>query len=170
MKTLYILRHAKSSWVDNSLADFDRPLNERGLNAAPFIGEVMARKGIQPEVIISSPAKRAMHTAELVKEASGSNSPIQYDERIYEASPHALKLVISQIGEKIDSAMIVGHNPGIEGLIKYLTDRSESMPTAALAAISLDIAGWDSVTAGCGELHFVIRPREEMKAHGDPGL
>jgi phosphohistidine phosphatase len=169
MKTLYILRHAKSSWPDTSLADFDRPLNERGLSAAPFIGEMMARQGIQPEVIISSPAKRAIHTAELVKEASGSNTPVRYEERIYEASPQALKLVVAQIGEEFDSAMIVGHNPGIEGLIKYLTDRSERMPTASLAAISLDVGGWNEITAGSGELLFLIRPREEMKANGYPG-
>ncbi len=166
MKTLYILRHAKSSSNDPSLADFDRPLNGRGLNAAPFIGEVMARKGVLPDLIISSPAKRAMQTALLVKESSGSNAPVQYDERIYEASTQALTLVISQIDVKIESFMIVGHNPGMEGLINYFTGRPEQMPTAALAEIVLDIDGWDKVAANCGKLQFVIRPNEEMKALG----
>ncbi len=164
MKTLYILRHAKSSWDDSSLADFDRPLNGRGINTAPFIGEVMARKGVRANLIISSPAKRAMQTAILVKEASGSNAPIQYDERIYEASTQTLKLLISQIGEEIESVLIVGHNPGMAGLIDYFTGRSEEMPTAALAAIALEIDTWAQAAANCGYLDFVIRPRDEAKA------
>ncbi len=167
MKTLYILRHAKSSWNDPSLADFDRPLNERGLNAAPFIGEVMARKGVVADLIISSPAKRTMETAVLVKEASGSNASIQYDERIYEASNQTLRLVISQIADKIESVLIVGHNPGMEGLINLLTGRVEPMPTAALAAIVLDIDRvGKKISAKCGTLQFVIRPSEEMKVLG----
>lgn len=166
MKTLYILRHAKSSWNDASLPDFDRPLNGRGLNAAPFIGEVIARKGLFPDLIISSPAKRAMQTATLVKESSGSNAPIQYEERIYEASPHTLKTVISQVAESVESVLLVGHNPGIEGLINHLTGNLEPMPTAALAAISLDIAAWSKIDANCGTLQFVIRPNEEKKTFG----
>lgn len=166
MKTLYILRHAKSSWTDASLADFERPLNGRGQSAAPFMGEVMARKGLLPDLIISSPAKRAMQTAVLVKESSGSNASIQYDEKIYEASPQALKGVISQAGDDLESIMIVGHNPGIEGLINHLTGNLAPMPTAALAAISLDIAAWNKIDANCGNLQFVIRPSEEMKTLG----
>lgn len=166
MKILYILRHAKSSWDDASLPDFDRPLNGRGLNAAPFIGEIIARKGLFPDLIISSPAKRAMQTAALVKESSGSNAPIQYEERIYEASPQTLKAVISQVAESIGSVLLVGHNPGMEGLISHLTGNLEPMPTAALAAISMDIAAWNKIDANCGKLKFVIRPNEEMKAFG----
>ena len=162
-KTLYILRHAKSSWNDASLTDFDRPLNSRGLNAAPFIGEMMGRKDILPDLIISSPAKRAMQTALLVKEASGSNAIIQYDERIYEASPQTLKTVISQVVEEVESVLIVGHNPGIEGVINRLTGNLEPMPTAALAEIVLDIAAWNEIDANCGKLKFIIRPNEEMK-------
>ncbi len=166
MKTLYLLRHAKSSWTDNSLADFDRPLNARGRNAAPFIGELMARKELLPELIISSPAKRAMGTALLVKEASGSNASIQYDERIYEANPQTLKNVISQVTAEFDSVLMVGHNPGIEGLIDHLTGNLEPMPTAALAGISLNIAAWPEIEADCGKLDFIIRPSEEMKGVG----
>lgn len=162
MKTLYILRHAKSSWTDNSLADFDRPLNARGLNAAPFIGELIARKGFLPDLIISSPAKRAMGTALLVKEASGSNALIQYDERIYEANPQTLTNVISQVTAEFDSVLLVGHNPGIEGLINHLTASLEPMPTAALAGMSLNIAAWNEITANCGKLDFIIRPSEEI--------
>ncbi len=163
MKHLFLLRHAKSSWNDPAMADFDRPLNDRGLAAAPFMGEVMARKEIQPGVIISSPANRAMQTAILVKEASGSNSPLQYDERIYEASPQNLLSVASQIPENFASALLVGHNPGMGGFIHHLTGRLEPMPTAALAMIELDIDRWLDLTNGCGILQAVYRPKDELK-------
>lgn len=162
MKTLYVLRHAKSSWSDAGLADFDRPLNDRGLAAAPFMGNLMAREDLIPNIIVSSPAKRAMQTATLVKEASGGNYEIRYDERIYEASPITLRQVVSEIDDSFDSAMLVGHNPGFEGLVRYLTGRLETMPTAALAVINLKIDRWADVTGESGDLVHLFRPKEEM--------
>ncbi|MEJ7849337.1 MAG: histidine phosphatase family protein [Pyrinomonadaceae bacterium] len=164
MKNLYILRHAKSSWEQPGIADFDRALNHRGLVATPFMGELIARKEYLPDLIISSPAKRAMQTAVIVKESSGSNAELRFDERIYEASPQALRQVVSEVGEETNSAMIVGHNPGIEGFIKYLTDKSEPMPTAAFVSITLNIDRWSDLSADCGDLQEIIRPKEEMKA------
>lgn len=169
MKKLFILRHAKSSWDDPNLTDFDRPLNERGLNAAPFMGEVMAKRGFMPGTILSSPARRAMKTALLVKESAGSNAVVQYDERIYDATPQTLRQVVSELGEDQGSAMLVGHNPGIEGFISYLTGNRESMPTAALAVVDLKIDTWEDVSADCGELQLVVRPKEEMKTLGKYG-
>jgi phosphohistidine phosphatase len=169
MKRLYLLRHAKSSWDDASLADFERPLNDRGLRAAPFMGELMADRGMQPDLILSSPAKRATQTAQSAKEASGFDTPIKYDERIYEASPQALRTVISEIPDEIGSALLVGHNPGMEGIIRYLTGDLQPMPTAALASIKLAVERWAAVDERVGTLEFVIRPKEEMKkaAKGD---
>jgi phosphohistidine phosphatase len=169
MKRLYLLRHAKSSWDDDSLADFDRPLNDRGLKAAPFMGKLMADRGVRPGLIISSPAKRAMQTALLAKEASGFDIPVKYDESVYEASPQALRTVVSQIPDEIESALLVGHNPGMEGIIRYLTGDLQPMPTAALASIKLSIDKWEAVDEQVGMLEFVIRPKEEMKkaAKGD---
>lgn len=163
MKELYILRHAKSSWDDPDLADFDRPLNERGFNTAAFMGEVIARKQFRPDAILSSPAKRAVQTALRVKEAAGINIDVRYDERIYEASPQALRQIVSETDEKKRSIMIVGHNPGAESFIKYLTGRVEPMPTAAIAAITLNIDNWSDLSADCGSLQEIIRPKEEMK-------
>jgi phosphohistidine phosphatase len=163
MKTLYILRHAKSSWTDPTLADFDRPLNERGLRTAPFMGQLMKEHGVSPDVVISSPAVRAAETASAVIKAGDFDRAARLDHRIYEASPHTLAQVVSEIDENCDSAMIVGHNPGMEGLIRYLTGRLESMPTAALAVVDLDIPRWSSVADGCGEVRRVYRPKEEMK-------
>jgi phosphohistidine phosphatase len=162
MKRLFILRHAKSSWTDIDLADFDRPLNERGLDAAPFMGRYLAEEGHMPDAIVSSPAKRARETAELVKEHSGFEPEIGFDERIYEASPNTLREVASELPDTADSAMIVGHNPGIEGFIRHLTGQIEPMPTAALAVIELDIDSWGKIDHLSGRVVAVIRPKELM--------
>ena len=160
MKTLYLLRHAKSSWTDAGLADFKRPLNERGLTAAPFMGELMARNEYLPDVILSSPATRANMTARLVKESGKLDAEIQSEHRIYEASPHVLRKVISEIDDAHTSAMIVGHNPGIESFIGYLTARLEPMPTAALAVILLDIDQWIDINDRCGKIQNIHRPKD----------
>ncbi len=163
MKKLYILRHAKSSWDQPDLADFDRPLNQRGIITAPFMGELIARKRYLADVMISSPAKRSRQTAHLVKESSGYQANLLFDERIYEASPQVLRQILSEIDDKIISAMIVGHNPGIEGFIRYITGDIVQMPTAALASLSIEIDKWSELSAGSGTLQEVIRPKEEMK-------
>lgn len=162
MKTLYILRHAKSSWDNTDLADFDRPLNDRGRIAAPFMGQVMYGRQIQPGVVLSSPAKRSKQTAILVKETAELKVPVTYDERIYEASPQILMQVISETDNSANSMMLVGHNPGIEGLIRYLTGKVEPMPTAALAVIELNVDSWRDTDADSGSLADLIRPKEEM--------
>src|SRR5689334_12446246 len=135
MKTLYVLRHAKSSWDNAELEDFDRPLNDRGESSAPFMGEFMTANGFEPAVIVSSPAVRARETARLVKEAAHMPAEIVYDDRIYEASPRTLQTVAASFDDRFDSAMMVGHNPGMEGFVRLLTGRSEEMPTASLAVI-----------------------------------
>ena len=163
MKTLYILRHAKSSWDDASLNDFERPLNARGLKAAPFIGFLMKQRGFIPVTIVASPATRAKQTAELVREAVGIEPKISFDERIYEATVGTLASVLSEIANNNNSALIVGHNPGSEGLVYYLTGEIVSIPTAALAVIELDIETWAEIDSGCGTLKQVIRPKEEMR-------
>lgn len=166
MKTLFVLRHAKSSWDDSDLADFDRPLNDRGKLSAPFMGELMTSNGFAPEIILSSPALRAKTTATLAKEAGEMDAQIRYDERIYEASPAALRQVVADVEDEFRSAMIVGHNPGMEGFIRYLTGKLEPMPTAALAVIDLDIANWGEIDAERGILRKIFRPRDEMKTFG----
>ena len=163
MKTLFVLRHAKSSWDDSSLADYDRPLNDRGKTAAPFMGRIMAERDLVPAVIFSSPAVRARETASLVKKAGKLDAELRFEERIYEASPQTLKQVVAGIDDEFRSAMIVGHNPGMEGFIRLLTGKVESMPTAALAIIDLDIARWEDVGSEQGMLRQIIRPKDESK-------
>lgn len=163
MKTLLILRHAKSSWDNPELADFDRPLNQRGLADAPLMGNVIRKNNLQPRIILSSPAKRAKHTAILIKEAAPFEAEINYVEDIYEASPLKLMRVISQINDENETALLIGHNPGLEGIIKTLTGEFYSMPTAALAKIELNIESWSEVSANSGSVNLFVRPKDEIK-------
>jgi len=163
MKTLLLMRHAKSSWDEAGLADFDRPLNDRGRRAAPFMGEVLRREGLVPDVIVSSPAERARQTTDSVVAAGDFDRRIVFDENIYEASANALRQVAERLEESAGSAMLVGHNPGMEDFIRYLTGEIEPMPTAAVAVISLEVETWADVTGRCGRLEMVLRPRDLMK-------
>lgn len=164
MKTLYILRHAKSSWDNPSLADFERPLNERGLKTAPFMGEIMLKNNFKPELLLSSPAVRAKETVSLIKTSAKWQTKINFDERIYEASPQTLLNIVGELDKKAESAMIIGHNPGLEGLIKFITGELQAMPTAGLAVIDLEIEDWNEITPESGKLRTIVRPKEEIKS------
>lgn len=160
MKRLLLLRHAKSSWGDPGLADFDRPLNERGLRAAPLMGRLMRQRRVQPDLIISSPAERARRTAVLVAEAAGFAAPLRFDERIYEATAARLVEVVSQAEEGAGELLLVGHNPGMEELLELLTGEARRMPTAALARIQLDIEKWGKLRERTGRLEWHVKPKE----------
>ncbi len=160
MKTLFLLRHAKSSWDDARLSDFERPLNERGLQAAPLMGEVFKKNNFQVQMILSSPAKRAAQTAELFKKGAQINGEIKFDDRIYEASPSRLLEIIAEQSDDLIAILLVGHNPGLENLIKFLTGKIEAMPTAALAVINIEIDSWKNVNAANGNLQILLRPKE----------
>lgn len=114
MKTLYLLRHAKSSWKDPGLQDYDRPLNGRGREAAPVVGRLIRKTKLRVDLLLSSPAARARQTAALVQESAGLSAELLYDERIYEADAVALLEVVTQATESADALMLVGHNPGLE--------------------------------------------------------
>lgn len=130
----------------------------------PQMGEMMFDNRFQPAIILSSPAKRAKQTAILIKETAQIDGKIVYDERIYEASPHRLLQVISESGAETESLMLVGHNPGLEGLVKLLTGEVKAMPTAALAVIDLDTKNWNEIAAECGKLRTIIRPKDDLKS------
>lgn len=160
MKTLYILRHAKSDWNNAALSDFERPLNERGRKIAPLMGKLMKERNFTPQLIISSPAVRAKQTAELIKENARIESEIKFDSRIYEAHPQTLLKIVSEIDDANDSALIVGHNPGFENLVRILTAKIEPMPTAALAIVDLNINHWNQTSSATGTLRDLLRPKE----------
>ena len=162
MKHLLVMRHAKSSWDDPGFADIDRPLNERGKRTAPFMGALMRRRDLLPDCIISSPADRALTTARLAKEGGAFDAPLETDDRIYEASPNTLRQIVANTDNACASVLLVGHNPGLEGVIRYLTGETHAMPTGAVAVIDLDVENWQQVDAGVGTLIKIYKPREEM--------
>ena len=160
MKTLLLLRHAKSSWADPGQPDFERPLNERGRASAPVMGRFLAQRMLKPEVVVCSPAERARETAALALETAELSPPVRYDARIYEASATRLLEVVREIAEPAATAMLVGHNPGMEELITLLTGERERMQTAALACILFDLATWAAVSTEAGRLAWLVRPKE----------
>ncbi len=160
MKTLYLLRHAKSSWKEQDLQDFDRPLNNRGREAAPLVGRFIRKKKLHVDLLLSSPAKRARQTASLVKGAAGLAAELIYDERIYEADAARLVEVVTQSVDSVDALMLVGHNPGMEELLTFLTGEERHMPTAALACVVLGVEKWGKVQERAGRLEWLVRPKD----------
>lgn len=160
MRTLYLLRHAKSSWNDASLRDFDRPLKERGREAAKQIGKHLASEKLNLPLVISSPALRTRETAYFVVESLGLSVEGSYDDRIYEASLRDLLQVVSEISDDNHVVILIGHNPGLEELLAFLTGEGRRMPTCALARVKLEVASWKDVKAGEGSLEGFITPKE----------
>lgn len=158
-RILYLLRHAKSSWKDDSLKDFDRPLKGRGREAAEQLGKRLASEKLQDAVLICSPAVRARETAQIVLKHSGLRMDQRFDERIYEASLRDLLQVVSEIPDDKQTAMMVGHNPGFEELLAFLTGEARRMPTCALAKIKLEVASWKDARAGKGSLAMFVTPK-----------
>jgi phosphohistidine phosphatase len=159
MKRLLLLRHAKSSWDDASLRDFERPLAPRGQRDAPAMGEALKRRGPLPDFALSSPAARARDTVEAVIAAASLDLAPQFDESIYGASSAELMRVVRRLPDESSCALLVGHNPGFEDLLYRLTQASESMPTAALACIELAVDRWEDVEDGEGKLLWLLTPK-----------
>ena len=160
MKTLFLLRHAKSSWNDANLKDFDRPLNARGLRAAELIGTFIKKEKVSFDLVLSSPAVRARETIEIVLKTAKLAAEVRYDQRIYEASPHVLIEVITQIEEEKSKVLLVGHNPGIEKLLEVLTGGITHVATGTFAKIDLKTAKWSKALEAQGTLDWVVKPKE----------
>ena len=161
MKTLLLLRHAKSSWDNERLSDFDRPLNDRGRRDAPRMGKLLIQLDMIPDLIISSSARRAVATAEQVALAVAYEGEIRYTENLYLAEPETYIELARRTDDRFASLLLVGHNPGIEELIGLLSGHAERMPTAALACFRLPIIGWRDLNSGKRyELAGVWRPKE----------
>jgi len=161
MKTLLVLRHAKSSWDDPALGDHERPLNKRGRRDAPRMGELVREYGLIPDVVISSDAVRARRTAEAVAEAARYAGEILLDPRLYLAWPDDILSLLQRVREKAETVMIVGHNPRLEKLVEQLTGEWQDLPTAALAQIGLPLDQWrDLKLSTRGRLVGLWRPEE----------
>ncbi len=167
MKTLFVLRHAKSDWGDESLRDFDRPLNHRGRKAAKAVGRELKDRDIHPDFVICSPAVRAKQTLECLLEGYGQQLSVTEDRRIYLAEPDLLADLIRSAPDEAKRLMIVGHNPGLQELVialatpgELLDEAAEKFPTAALAEIRFDIESWRDVAPGDGSLEALLKARE----------
>jgi phosphohistidine phosphatase len=132
------------------------------MQTAPFIGELIAEKGWQPDEILSSPAERAKQTATLAKQAGHLSAKLNFDEKIYEASHFQLRDVIQGVSDKVERLLLVGHNPGLENLVRFLTGEMHSVPTAALIKITLTVDSWSETEEGRGKLDDFIKPKDEM--------
>lgn len=161
MKTLLILRHAKSDWGEGNLPDHDRPLNRRGQADAPRMGELIRAQGIVPDLILSSTARRAHHTAQLVAEACGYEGEILTSREMYHAYPEGYIEAIHVMAGDEATVMVVGHNPGMEELVSELTKESVTMTTANLAQVALPIENWRELRETTkGTLIHLWRPKE----------
>ena len=162
MKTLIVLRHAKSEHP-LGVADFDRGLNERGKRDALRVGEVLRERGLTPDIIVSSSARRARKTAHRVAQNFGYERDIVETEDLYEAGPWGIITVIQQIPEEAATAVIVGHNPGFWGLVQTLGGAIDHFPTAAWAGLRLPVEFWAEVTEMTrGELAEFWYPKTEQ--------
>jgi phosphohistidine phosphatase len=158
---LLILRHAKSSWKDASLADHDRPLKKRGRRDAPRMGRWLREQDLLPDLILTSTAKRARETTRLATEAAAYAGSIRAARALYHAEPEEIVSVLRTVEEPIERVMIVGHNPGLEMLLEALVDAWHRLPTATLAQVRLPIPRWRALTLSThGELVGVWRPRD----------
>ena len=161
MKTLLVLRHAKSSWNDPALDDHERPLNKRGRRDAPRMGALVRKYGLIPDLVISSDAVRARLTAEAVAEAARYAGEILLDPHLYLACPADILSLLPTVRENPETVMIVGHNPGLETLVEQLTGERQDLPTAALAQIDLPIDQWRDLTRSTrGTLVGLWRPEQ----------
>src|SRR5215470_13539511 len=160
VKTVMLLRHAKSDWDDQSLRDFDRPLADRGRRDAPRIGKALKKQGPLPDLIISSPAARARETIEAVVKAAELRIAPQFDESIYGATSAELMKLIRRLPDSSECVMLVGHNPTFEDLVSRLTGTQERMPTAALACMEFQIDRWADLEDGHGRLVSLLTPKQ----------
>lgn len=160
-KILLILRHAKSSWTDLTLADIDRPLNKRGMKAAPRMGRLLLNEGLAPDLIISSTAQRCRETVELLTPACDFSGEIVWDPALYGGGFQAYLEAIRRAPDDVERVMVVGHNPDLEELVDALTDVDIFLPTGALVRVDAPIDAWSELeTTGGYELVDIWRPRE----------
>jgi phosphohistidine phosphatase len=161
MKTLLLMRHAKSSWKHTDLTDWERPLNKRGRRDAPTMGRFLCDHDLVAQVILSSSALRARQTAQALADAAGYDGNIVYLDDLYAAEPSAHLVALRSLPDDVDRAMVIGHNPGLEDLLELLTDRWQRLPTAAVAYVTLALDSWSCLRGdGSAELVEVWRPRE----------
>lgn len=169
MRTLTLLRHAKSSWADPGMDDHDRPLNARGLENCRRLARHLEESGVAPDLVLCSTAERARATLHGVFPGLRPPLDVRYDPRLYLAEPETLLDLIRAVPDRVGHVMVVGHNPGLEELAALLAGSGpeallarmqEKFPTGALAVIDFDVEAWREVAPRAGRLRLFAVPRE----------
>ncbi|MBU1659071.1 CHAD domain-containing protein [bacterium] len=161
MKKLYIIRHAKSSWKESSLDDFERPLNKRGKADAPLMGSKLKEKRVMPDLILSSPALRAKTTAEIITKKIEFEKEIVFDENIYESSVNELHKIVSEIDDENRVVFLFGHNPSLNELAQKYINLNENIPTCGIVEIEFDCDSWTDISAKNARLLSFDYPKKE---------
>lgn len=165
MKRLCLVRHAKSSWKNRGLADFERPLRKRGKRDAAVMGERLGKVEIRPDLIVTSPAERALETARIIAAEVGFPlEDIRSDRMIYEAGVSELLEVIESVDDEFDLVMLIGHNPGFTILAEYLLgEQVTNMPTSGVLCITFDVDSWRAVPDCHGTLVYTDFPKKYLQ-------
>ncbi len=162
MKELYLIRHAKSSWKENALKDFDRPLNKRGKRDAPFMAKLLHEKHIRPDLLLTSAAVRTMETARIFAEEMQCNSFIvQVEKKLYEAGAKRIVEVLKSLPNNAEKVFLFGHNPGLTELANLLTDSYVyNIPTTGIYAMRFGFDTWEQIGQRKGEFLFFEYPKK----------
>ena len=165
MKVLYLIRHAKSSWEDDHLTDFERPLNERGKKDAPRMAKRMKEKEIVPELMISSPAKRAIKTCkEFAKVLGYPKTSIKEEETLYHASPETIMKIVQDLKDKYDVVVLFGHNPGLTEFAEWLTgEHLVNIPTCGIVGVKLKIKSWKELSQDRNKMILFDFPKKNLR-------
>mgnify|MGYP000682784744 CR=1 FL=1 len=164
MRTLYLIRHAKSSWDNPGLRDINRPLNERGLRDAPQMAQLLVKKGLRPDLLVSSPAKRALTTALIFAEVFGiADEAVIRNQDIYEADPRDILLVVSRLPATAHTVLLFGHNPTFTDLANRFSSYAiDNVPTCGIVQIESDAASWDHFDEANSEVKALFVPKEVL--------
>jgi phosphohistidine phosphatase len=163
MKTLYVIRHAKSSWDQEDLSDFDRPLNERGKRDAPEMARRLKERGLHPDLMYASPAKRALSTAKkMAKVFEYDKTKIKTDRRLYHADSGMIVSVLQALKSKVDVVFLFGHNPGLTDFVNSLMNEKayiDNVPTCGVVGFSIAIEDWKDLKPKSGKMLFFDYPK-----------
>ena len=162
MKTLLLMRHAKSSFKESEMPDFERPLSKRGEKDAPRMGKLLKDKDLTPDLILSSTAQRASQTAELVAEKCKYDHEIVFVNDFYLGEPDAYMNTLHDLSEENTGVvLVIGHNPGLESLLQLMTDKVESLPTSSIAYLEVPIRTWKALNGDIvADLKKIWNPRD----------
>ena len=165
MKTLYLVRHAKSSWDYPDLDDIDRPLNKRGRRDAPEMGKRLASRGVFPDLVITSPAERAQKTCNVITGfLDYPEGEIEVNDDVYHANERELLAVVRSCDNLWKTVMLFGHNPGFTDFANSLTNGNiKNIPTCGIVVCTFDVDDWDDVDFGKGKLQLFDYPKKEFK-------